>query len=106
MMITGSTASGFSLLDLLFAGSGAMMAGVVPGVLARVILRCVLGFSLRMREFVGLVDVGTTWGSVRRIAGVPTPSVAAIGRPSSTASIAARSFLIRSRRGFFFSNWI
>ena len=80
------------------------MAGVVPGVLAWVLLRCVLGLLLRMREFVGLVDVGTAWGSVRRSVGVTTPSVAATGRPSSTASIAARSFLIMSRRGFFFNH--
>ena len=98
-IITGLPASGFSLLDLLLAGSGATMGGVVPGVLARVFLRCVLGFLLRMRRFVGFVAVGTAWGGARASALVYTPSVAgtspsiaASGRSSSTASITDRSF--------------
>ena len=51
----GMIYSGSNLLDLLLAGSSTTIGGKVPGVLARVALRCVLGFWARTRGFVGLV---------------------------------------------------
>ena len=54
---SGMICSGSNLLDLLLAGSSVTIGGKVPGVLARVVLRCVLGFWARTRGFVGLVLV-------------------------------------------------
>ena len=56
---TGSIALGLSRLDLLLAGPDALMDGVTLGLLARVVLRRVLGFELRMRGFVRFAVVVT-----------------------------------------------
>ena len=58
----GATVSGFSLLDLLTAGSSVITGGVAPGVLIRVSLRCVLGFCLRTRGLLGLLPARVSVG--------------------------------------------
>ena len=54
---SGMISSGSNLLDILLAGSAVTIGGKIPGVLVRVVLRCVLGFWARTRGFVGLVLV-------------------------------------------------
>ena len=66
---------GSILMDCHGAGSGAIISGVTLGLLARVVRRCVLSLVLRMRRFVGFVDVITNEEDVSSVAVLVSSSV-------------------------------
>ena len=96
---SGTISSGSNLLDLLLAGSSVTIGGKVPGVLARVVLRCVLGRWARTRGFVGLVLVviGTGCTCPPSVIAL-SPSVAANWPPATIVSMAR----LISLMAFFF----
>ena len=99
----GPSAVGSNLLDLHMVGSSVTMRGVAPGVLALVVLRCVLGFCLRTRGFVGFVLV--IIGSIGRCSSsVATFSPSEVGTapPCIITLMAFLISLIAVRCGLFF----
>ena len=93
--------------DRLFGVSPPTIGGVAPGVLRRVCLRCVLGFSLRTRGFVGLVLVvtGAAGGWAPSVVAL-SPSVAGSAPPFAIVSIAFFKFLIAAFLGLFLRRWM
>ena len=98
----GACSSSCSRGDLLTVGSTVTMGGAAPGVLRRVLLRCVLGLFLRTRGFVGLVLVVTDIGCVcSPSVAASTPSEVGTAPPLMIVSIALFKSLMAIFLGLF-----